>query len=423
MVRHRSRSAVARALALSAGLMLLGAILVASGCTGATPGDGGNGGGGGGGGGTGGVTFGSMVVLGYNDLGMHCMNQDFSELMILPPYNNLHAQVIRRGEEPNIVTSGVTVSYAIPSNTHSADKTNFWKYVQPLLGVSLPANVGLTGNGSAGTMKPTGNNDWSATGIPVTPLNDKRQLDPYPLATVTVTSAGQTAAVTQAVVPVSWEISCDLCHTTPGISVATDILRAHDRMHATDLENSRPVMCGNCHAQPALSAPGQPGMLTLSSAMHSAHAPRMAHANLDVDCYACHPGNVTRCLRDVHFSAGMTCTSCHTSMVAVGDPARRPWVDEPTCGGCHSSRQPTYEFEEAGKLYRDSRGHHGVHCEACHGSPHAVVPTIVSQDNLQAIGLQGHPGTLDKCSVCHIGTPDDGFGHTLSGEGGGEDED
>ena len=49
-----------------------------------------------------------FVVLGYNELGMHCMNQDFSEMCILPPYNTLKAQVIyRRGEEPRIVTSGV----------------------------------------------------------------------------------------------------------------------------------------------------------------------------------------------------------------------------------------------------------------------------------------------------------------------------
>ena len=58
---------------------------------------------------------------------MHCMNEDFSEFMILPPYNTVHAQVIdRSGEEPHIVTSGVTVQYTIPGNTHSADKTNFW---------------------------------------------------------------------------------------------------------------------------------------------------------------------------------------------------------------------------------------------------------------------------------------------------------
>ena len=31
----------------------------------------------------------SYVVLGYNDLGMHCMNQDFSQLCILPPFNTL----------------------------------------------------------------------------------------------------------------------------------------------------------------------------------------------------------------------------------------------------------------------------------------------------------------------------------------------
>ena len=29
------------------------------------------------------------VVLGYNELGMHCMNEDFSEICILPPFNTL----------------------------------------------------------------------------------------------------------------------------------------------------------------------------------------------------------------------------------------------------------------------------------------------------------------------------------------------
>jgi len=68
------------------------------------------------------------VVLGYNELGMHCMNQDFSEICILPPFNNLRAQVIVRGEDPHIVTSGATVSYKVPGNTSSAGKTNFWTY-------------------------------------------------------------------------------------------------------------------------------------------------------------------------------------------------------------------------------------------------------------------------------------------------------
>ncbi len=45
----------------------------------------------------------SYVVLGYNDLGMHCMNQDFSHRCILPPYNSLHAQVIQIGREERLL--------------------------------------------------------------------------------------------------------------------------------------------------------------------------------------------------------------------------------------------------------------------------------------------------------------------------------
>lgn len=91
-----------------------------------------------------GQASGQMVVLGYNDLGMHCLNQDYSELVILPPFNTLHAQVIdRSGEDPRIVTSGITVNYRLPNNTHSADKINFWQYAQALFGVVLPPNVGL----------------------------------------------------------------------------------------------------------------------------------------------------------------------------------------------------------------------------------------------------------------------------------------
>jgi len=44
------------------------------------------------------AALGSMVVLGYNELGMHCMNEDFSEICILPPFNTLRAVVINRAE-------------------------------------------------------------------------------------------------------------------------------------------------------------------------------------------------------------------------------------------------------------------------------------------------------------------------------------
>jgi hypothetical protein len=360
--------------------------------------------------------LGSMVVLGYNELGMHCMNQDFSELMILPPYNNLRAQVIdRSGEDPRIVTSGVTVRYALENNTHSTDKTNFWTYVQALMGVTLEPNVGLTGNSLSGTMQLTGENDWVATGIPVTPIDDFGHENPYPLAAISVLESGTSVANTKAVVPVSWEISCDLCHNTPGISTATDILRKHDALHGTDLENSKPVMCASCHADAALGAAGQAGVPNLSSAMHGSHASRMAAANLEVQCYACHPGIRTQCLRDVHYSRGMTCTRCHDSMQAVGDPARRPWVDEPRCGSCHN--RPGFDLEQPNTLYRHSKGHGGIHCAACHGSPHAITPTVNAEDNVQAMMIQGHAGVINTCTVCHSQPPDDSFFHSLGEQG------
>jgi hypothetical protein len=350
------------------------------------------------------------VVFAYNDLGMHCMNQDFSELMVLPPFNTLHAQVIdRRGENPAIVTTGVTVRYTIPGNTESASKTNFWDFAQPLFGVALEPNVGLTGNGLTGTMAATGNNDWAATGIPITPIDDDGYENAYQLATISVSVNGAQVTETQAVIPVSWEMHCDLCHNTAGISTATDILRAHDRLHGTSLEQAKPVACASCHADPALGTEGTAGVPTLSAAMHGAHATRMGALQLDAICYACHPGNETRCLRDVHFSRGITCINCHQSMQAVGDPNRRPWVDEPRCGNCH--QRAGFSFEQPDTLFRNSVGHGNVHCSACHGSPHAITPTVNAEDNVQALALQGHVGVINTCAVCHSSTPDDAFFH------------
>jgi hypothetical protein len=216
-------------------------------------------------------------------------------------------------------------------------------------------------------------------------------------------------AKTQAVVPVSWEMSCQLCHNDPGVSTATDILRDHDRLHGTTLEQQKPVMCASCHADPALGAPGMPGVPNLSSAMHLAHAPRMGEINLENSCYACHPGIRTQCQRDVHAARGITCTDCHAGMDAVGDPARRPWLDEPRCAECHT--RPGFEFEPAGVLFRDAVGHGGVKCIACHSSPHAITPATTAADNHQSISQQGHAGVINSCNLCHSTPPSDPFPH------------
>jgi len=354
------------------------------------------------------------VVFGYNDLGMHCMNSDFSELMVLPPFNTLHGQLIRRGREPDIETSSgdFVMRYFFPSNTYAAGKTNFWDYWQPWLGQPRPANIGLAGNGLDGTMTPTASRDWSAVGIPLVPIDDNGKENPYPLATIEVRrrDSGAVVARTQAVAPVSTEMSCNLCHNTPGVTTATDILMAHDRLHETNLMELRPVLCASCHGSAALGIPSPNGMPNVSQAIHTAHFSRMDAVNIPEKCYACHPGVRTNCQRDNHAAAGITCTQCHGDMLAVGSPNRRAWIDEPRCGDCHS--RPGFEFEQPGVLYRDSVGHGGVHCSACHGSPHAMGPAVTERDNVQAMQMQGHSGVINDCTVCHgAGGPPGAFFH------------
>ena len=67
-------------------------------------------------------TGGDYVIFAWNDLGMHCLNPTYDTAVILPPYNTVWAQVVRRGSPPEVVTAGVALEYRIVSNTSSADK-------------------------------------------------------------------------------------------------------------------------------------------------------------------------------------------------------------------------------------------------------------------------------------------------------------
>jgi len=51
------------------------------------------------------------TVVAWNDLGMHCMDADYSVFAILPPFNNIHAQVIDASGKLVTAPAGVTVTY------------------------------------------------------------------------------------------------------------------------------------------------------------------------------------------------------------------------------------------------------------------------------------------------------------------------
>ena len=202
-----------------------------------------------------------------------------------------------------------------------------------------------------------------------------------------------------------------------------------------------PILCAVCHASNALGTKGMSGVAPLTQAIHAMHATaKDPDSGVELDkvtdrsaCYRCHPGEVTQCLRgvmgeakDANGSAMMDCHSCHGTMAQVGAANRQGWLEEPNCQACHQNAKRYTSALENGmlrtaldtrfatnpdtpdvnlSLYRFSRGHGDLQCEACHGATHAIYPTHEAGDNLLGVSLQGHAGTVSECSACHADVP------------------
>lgn len=221
----------------------------------------------------------------------------------------------------------------------------------------------------------------------------------------------------------------------------------------------------------------QLGHDTFSSVMHAFHGRQLDDGGAPVfppqgttlqTCYQCHPGRITECQRGAMKTAGLSCRECHGDMLDVGGEDllapggsldggadadhRRPWMDLPRCQSCHTGdalahlagpdlvpaadgirlRQAWRTGDPAASpilatnrrfaenvdaLYRNSSGHGGMACWACHGSPHAEWPVENpdANDNRAAVQLQGHSGVIVECATCHEqGT----LGATLGGPHG-----
>jgi hypothetical protein len=439
------------------------------------------------------------TLIAWNDLGMHCVDgRDYSVFSILPPFNNLNAQLVN-ASTGKPVTSGVSLSYeavrdpAGSINTSSYEKTNFWAWAQTVYGAAPAPDVGLTGNQTPSlTPKPMAFNpdqSWfEATGLPILPYDDVGAKNYYPMVKVVARDAtGKLLATTSVVLPVSDEMTCATCHATPAPGESNparlaarpvnldwetsdfdpernwkkNILRRHDDLlgknvaydtalkaigrseglYSAALAN-KPALCASCHGSNALPGTGRTDVSKLTSALHTSHGrvidPKsmlaLDQATNREACYLCHPGSVTRCLRGVmgdatnpDGSASMGCQSCHGNMSNVGKVTRVGWLDQPNCQACHfDGKRTTKAVDTSGNLinpadvrfatnpnvpaagfslYRFSRGHGGMQCEACHGSTHAEYPSSHANDNLQSIALQGYAGTVRECTVCHATPP------------------
>lgn len=414
------------------------------------------------------------VLLVWNDLGMHCISDNEKYFSFLPPANTLHAQLFKRGPVPQVVTKNVELIYEVePTHANPENHSQFWKYSKEIFGTEIPSGKGLAGKAVNDTMDARGGY-FAADMIPVVPYRDDNRYSPYPMFTVRAVdqTTGELLITTKAVTPVSTEMGCKNCHggeyAWNGISGVSDetaenILAAHDRYNRTtlltDARNGQPRLCQSCHADPAVGAPGQSGILNFSSAVHGFHANYLSDMD-NTSCNMCHPsattGN-TNCYRGRHAVTGINCTNCHgriedhalsllagqanipqAKVLSAGlvplfakDKAsinpRIPWINEPDCKGCHTNFNinidgfsgTAYNQWAGGfnELYRNRTDNHGVRCIACHGSTHAVYGaqnTYEKQrDNLQPLQYQnmaGSVGTHNNCSVCHT-VPMNANGH------------
>jgi len=378
------------------------------------------------------ATDNTYTLLAWNDLGMHCLNPTYDTLVILPPYNTVWAQLIRRGSPPQILTTGVTLEYSLVNNTYSDGKTystfgsdygQFWTFDVALFGIDLPVNTGLNlvtpslHNGLSGSMVLSGNH-FEVDGIPTTPVDDSNVWNPYQVIEIKAKNlSGTVLATTRATVPTSDEIHCDKCHGTAGNieSAFLDILQKHDADIHTSLSTNTPVLCASCHGSPALGTSGQgTAGIYLSEAIHGFHSTVPG-----VGCYDCHPGTTTQCNRSLaHTAADGNCVTCHGTIAEVASSiagGRIPWESEPKCVTCHTG---VAEVDTGTTLYRNATGHGDLSCPACHGSPHAMVPSRVAQDNYQAIQYQGKALSLGSCAVCHSSSKGEGLSEFLQEHGG-----
>jgi hypothetical protein len=399
---------------------------------------------------------GSYTLLAWNDLGMHCVDgKDYSVFSILPPYNNLHAQLVSKASGA-MVTNGVSLTYEAMAdatgsiNTFSVGKTNFWTWVKSLFGVQLADNAGLAGNATTSAtprpMKFNSTNNWfEAEGIPITPYDDGGSKNFYPMVKVVAKDAsGNVLATARTVLPVSDEMSCQSCHASstvnndakpeagwvndgdPEKDWKKNILRLHDEKKLSNsafraalaqlgynsagltatAQAGKPILCASCHSSNALPGTGVAGITPLTQALHTGHADvkdPVTQLSLNSStnrgsCYLCHPGSVTQCLRgpmgnalDASGKPAMNCQSCHGNMQAVGSSARVGWLNQPTCQSCH---------------HDGKREISGVNAS---GIPHVWADQrFASNPDTPAAGLnlyrfsKGHGGL--QCASCHGAT-------------------
>ncbi len=356
----------------------------------------------------------TATLVGWNNLGMHCMDSDYSVFSVLPPYNTLEAQLIVGGKLVTNAT-GYTVTYqavADPSgsfNSTSAGKGNWHDFYNLLYTTkTLSPDSGLAGwnmpgpgnvpqtnlfqtlnQPVAGVFTPV--NWWHAEGIPLTPYDNSLRKNPYPLMRVIAwNSANQPIATNDVVLPVSDEMDCRACHASgtrasagpvegwvwdglPERDYRLNILRLHDEIEFSDhgdlytaalaargfnsqglyrsvVADGKPILCAACHASEALGAPSYDGIPPLTESVHWFHA-HVTDPSLNVPLDSA--ANRAACYR---CHPGST-TRCLRG--AMGSAIAADGTLEMQCQSCHGNMSAVGSSSRVGWIMEPN-------CQGCH---------------------------------------------------------
>ena len=360
------------------------------------------------------------AVLPFNDLGMHCADIGSLPFSILPPFNTLNAQVIRKGtasSKPVLVDPSLTpmsLFYSAASSPNDpagansisstaqnwpvgtdfahamVKKADFWdKMTDPLTGKTATVasllfrglnpkpDEGLQTNMNAdhGRYMPgignpykenkpqafstfVGAEKWfTAQGIPMTTVDDAGNQNSYPLMRVQALSpAGTVLATTDAVVPVSAEVDCRDCHTLGGAG-ADSSARVAGPAFVASISNNR---YDKEHA-------AKINIVRLHDFKHQTKL----EAGAPVVCAGCHRSNALA-----------------TVGGPGGDPARQPM--SAVMHGFHGKLM----VDSSGKVVRDAKGEPVLSTTPAQSGAKPLVPTT---GPMEGNCFMCHPGKITQC--------------------------
>ncbi len=363
----------------------------------------------------------SSAILGWNNLGMHCMDSDYSVFSILPPYNTIEAQLIVNGKLVKS-GSGYTLTYeaiADPDgsiNSTSVGKGNWNQFASILYGIpsTYTADFGLVGwnmpglgntpqqmkfenfNSPASSVS-TAANWFRAEGIPITQYDDKGNKNNYPMMRIVARdAANKVIANSDIVLPVSDEMDCSVCHSSgtqasakPSAGWVFAASKERDyRLNILRLHDEHQFSQNSALYKDALAANGFNASGLYTAVMNGK----------PVLCAACHSSEAlgTASFSSSNGTVPSLTSSVHTRHAGVQDPELNLILNASenrnACYRCHPGSTTRCLRGAMGSAVA-ADGSMAMQCQSCHG-------------NMTKVGSSSRVGWFmePNCQSCHTGT-------------------